>query len=203
MPSTRGGHGYGYIYNRYFSELNFKKIFKVLEIGVSNRNSQVFWKTYFSSADYYGIDIRDYTHKEQKRIHIFKGNQAKRKDLQEFINTYGSNFDIIIDDGGHAQDQQHISFGFLFPHLNVGGIYICEDLFTSPDSEKYPKFKWLESYEKPTGLSTLAMFKQLEQYGITESSYMTRKEEEYIDKYMNWCHVEMGNFSEIAFIKKR
>jgi len=178
----QNGHGYGFIYNRYFSELNFKKILKVLEIGVSDRDSQIFWKLYF---------IQDYTHKEQSRIHIFQGNQAKRGDLQRFIDLHGSNFDIIIDDGGHHQNQQQISFGFLFPHLKAGGLYICEDLFTSHDSFRYPMFGWLKNYPSCKGLSALAMFKQLETYGITDSYFMTRNEEKYIDKNIDCCKIEM------------
>lgn len=202
-PKAKHIHGYGHIYNRYFSELNFKKIFKVLEIGVSHCDSQIFWKTYFAHANYYGIDIKDYTEKAQNKIHIFQGNQAKRKDLQEFINLHGSDFDIIIDDGGHTMKQQQVSFGFLFPHLKAEGLYVCEDLFTSSDSFKYPAFNWLKGYCDVSSVPTsLGMFKQLEQCGITDSSYMTRIEKEYIDKHMNWCHIEMGNFSEISFVKK-
>jgi hypothetical protein len=196
------GHGYGNIYNNYFSELNFKKIFKVLEIGVSYCNSQIFWKTYFPHADYYGIDIRDYTHKSQERIHIFQGDQAKRKSLQEFINLHGSNFDIIIDDGGHHMKQQQVSFGFLFPHLKAGGLYVCEDLFSSSDSFLFPHKEWMKVY-RDNHTTSLGMFRQLEQYGITDSYHMNRNEEVYIDKNMDWCKVEVGNFSEIAFIKKR
>jgi len=197
------GHGYGHLYSRYFSELNFKNVLKILEIGVSDCDSQIFWKLYFPYANYYGIDVRDFSHKEEDRIHIFRGNQAKREDLQKFINLYGSDFDIIIDDGGHLVSQQQISLGHLFPHLKAGGLYICEDLLTSNDSFSFPNLKWLKAYDQPEGHSSLKMFRQLEQYGITNSHYMSRNEEKYIDNNINWCQIEMGNISEIAFVKKK
>lgn len=39
--------------------------------------------------------------------------------------------DIVIDDGSHISDHQRISFETLFPLMNEGGVYICEDLQAS------------------------------------------------------------------------
>jgi hypothetical protein len=61
----------------------------------------------------------------------------------------------------------------------------------------------LKGYEQPESRSSLKMFRQLEQYGLTDSHYMVRTEEEYIDKHIDWCKVEVANISEIAFVKKK
>jgi hypothetical protein len=36
--------------------------------------------------------------------------------------------DVIIDDGGHTTEQQIVTFEELFPILNPGGVYLCEDI---------------------------------------------------------------------------
>ena len=46
------------------------------------------------------------------------------------VDRYGP-FDIIIDDGGHTMEQQIASIETLFPALNEGGVYLCEDTHTS------------------------------------------------------------------------
>ena len=39
--------------------------------------------------------------------------------------------DIVLDDGSHHMHDVKSSFDYLYPILNVGGIYIIEDLHTS------------------------------------------------------------------------
>ena len=39
--------------------------------------------------------------------------------------------DIVIDDGSHVASHQRTSFEFLYPLLNVGGVYLVEDLHTA------------------------------------------------------------------------
>lgn len=43
----------------------------------------------------------------------------------------GSDFDVIIDDGGHTMTQQITSLNTLWPAVVPGGLYFCEDLQTS------------------------------------------------------------------------
>ena len=37
-------------------------------------------------------------------------------------------FDVVIDDGGRVPEHQIIFLEELFPHLRLGGVYLCEDI---------------------------------------------------------------------------
>ncbi len=63
--------------------------------------------------------------------HIFTGDQADVDFLTRFLNEAGTDFDVIIDDGGHTMTQQMTSLDHLWKAVKPGGIYFCEDLQTS------------------------------------------------------------------------
>ena len=90
------------------------------------------WERYFTNGELHFIDndpsIITY-HSDRSHYHFL--DQGDRGALVEFAAAVGSDFDIIIDDGGHRINQQMISFQILFPHLKAGGLYIIEDIFTS------------------------------------------------------------------------
>lgn len=62
---------------------------------------------------------------------VFAGDQGDPATLESFIAAYGTDFDIIIDDGGHTMQQQMLSLQLLWRAIKPGGIYFCEDLETS------------------------------------------------------------------------
>jgi hypothetical protein len=47
------------------------------------------------------------------------------------MDEHGTDFDIIIDDGGHTMNQQITSLTHLWHAVKPGGVYFCEDLQTS------------------------------------------------------------------------
>lgn len=59
---------------------------------------------------------------------IFTGDQADITFLNDFMRTAGTDFDIIVDDGGHTMDQQITSLKTLWKAVLPGAIYFCEDL---------------------------------------------------------------------------
>lgn len=124
-------HNYTDIYAGYFAPLKDKPI-KMLEIGISTGASVKLWERYFKNAELHFMDLYyqniEY-HSTRSRYHI--GDQGSPDFLSSFIRAAGSDFDIIIDDGGHTMDQQQTSFKYLFPHIKSGGMYIIEDLHTS------------------------------------------------------------------------
>ena len=88
------------------------------------------WKYYFGGeCTIYAIDI-DPTCKqfEESGVHIIIGDQGS----SEFWNTFNeTDFDIIIDDGGHTMHQQIYTFERMYDRVVNGGVYICEDTHTS------------------------------------------------------------------------
>ncbi len=54
------------------------------------------------------------------------GDQADRS-FWASVRQKVPRLDIVIDDGGHAFEQQVVSMEELLPHLRDGGVYLCED----------------------------------------------------------------------------
>jgi 23S rRNA U2552 (ribose-2'-O)-methylase RlmE/FtsJ len=120
------------VYERYFSKFRNKKI-TIVEIGVYQGGSLQMWRKYFGKeATIWGIDIDPRCKSlEDENTHILIGSQEDPLFLRSIIDKIGM-IDILIDDGGHTQDQQIISFKELYQQVNPdGGIYLCEDVHTS------------------------------------------------------------------------
>lgn len=131
------------VYDKHFGPLRDKKL-KILEIGVQYGGSVEMWAKYFHRSHITGIDIDPMCKMHAgKRVSIKIGDQTDAVFLSQF-----TDYDIIIDDGGHTMNQQQTSFECLFPLLHPGGIYVIEDLHTS---------YWPEFLDKaPTTMEYLA-----------------------------------------------
>nr|CAD2181002.1 unnamed protein product [Meloidogyne enterolobii] len=129
---SENGHNYTGIYYRYFGPIRHRQL-KFLEIGIYTGASVKMWESYFPNAELHFIDVTDQylTYRSNRsKYHFF--DQSNEQKLQEFAMEIGVKFDIIIDDGGHGNDQIIKSFEALFPFLNEnGGIYVIEDLHTA------------------------------------------------------------------------
>jgi hypothetical protein len=102
-----------------------------LEIGVQSGGSTYMWLDYFSNVTYYGMDINTNCKQfERENVNIIIGDQSKPADLENLKKTIPVP-DIILDDGGHAMNQQRTSFKYLWGWLKEGGTYCCEDTHTS------------------------------------------------------------------------
>jgi len=132
-------HTYTEIYSHFFEPIKDKKL-KFLEIGAGNiGGSHKMWRDYFPNADIFCIDpfhLPDHQENldsilEEYGVHVFKGNQLDRTHLYQFIEKFGKDFDVILDDGAHLPDAIQVSLGFLFPYLKPGGFYFVEDLNTA------------------------------------------------------------------------
>ena len=62
---------------------------------------------------------------------MFIGSQSDEAFLKGTVLQAVPQWSIIVDDGGHGQEHQRVSFLHLFPALTSGGIYVIEDLLTS------------------------------------------------------------------------
>ena len=131
-PKRRNVHKWEHyldIYDKHFKKFQGKNP-KILEIGIYKGGSIDMWKYYFGEeCTIYAIDIdQNCKQFEEPRVHIFIGDQGS----SEFWDSFKeSDFDIIIDDGGHTMHQQIYSFERLYDRVIDGGVYICEDTHTS------------------------------------------------------------------------
>ena len=121
------------IYDRHFRKYRNKDV-HVLEIGVYYGGSLCMWKKYFgANAKIYSADINSNCkdlEDEDQQIKIFIGSQEDRRFLRSLTEAIPK-LDILIDDGGHTMKQQIATFEELYGHIDVNGIYLCEDLHTS------------------------------------------------------------------------
>ena len=116
------------IYDRHFSRFRGTDVC-VLEIGIFSGGSLEMWKDYFGpKARIYGVDIEPNCKAyEDNAVKVFIGDQADRGFWQRFRREV-PRVDIVIDDGGHESEQQIVSLEEMLPHLEPGGVYLCEDL---------------------------------------------------------------------------
>lgn len=121
-------HHYFAVYDRYFAKFRQKSP-RMLEIGVQNGgSSRLFLDWLGSGTRITGVDI-DPTCADKAipgQIDIEIGDQANPDFLKEVARKYGP-WDIILDDGGHTNNQIITSFQNLFTQLIDGGIYLIED----------------------------------------------------------------------------
>jgi hypothetical protein len=116
------------IYHRHFSKFVGREL-HILEIGVYSGGSLRMWRDYFGTKCYvHGVDIEkackvyenDYT-----TIDI--GDQADRTFWKRF-KEMNPVIDVVIDDGGHMPQQQMVTLEEMLPHLQPGGVFLCEDV---------------------------------------------------------------------------
>lgn len=183
-----GSHYYSDIYNLYFMKFKKKKI-NVLEIGIGGYddpelggNSLRMWRTFFSKAHIYGIDIYDKSPHNENRITTMKGSQIDDCFLEACLNKMG-HVEIIIDDGSHVNSHVIHTFCKLFPKLSVGGIYVVEDTQTSY-WEQYGGNKF--DFNDPA--TSMGFFKSLVD-GINYAEYKGKlKDVDYYDKHIVGMH---------------
>lgn len=194
------GHHFTEVYELFFSPLKSAAA-KVFEIGVAGGGSLEMWRDYFPKATVYGIDIYPKSELDSARIKTFVADQADRGQLAAFIDKFGGGYDIIIDDGGHAMDQQQVSVGFLFKYLKPGGYYVIEDVHSS-----LPEF-WSGFGVEPGGAnSTLTMLINLISSGRLESRYLSAAEKKYLARNIEFCNLFSRNnrfHSLTCILKKR
>ena len=139
FDSVREGPGvwkwrhYFEIYHRYLARFIGTPVVAV-EVGIYSGGSLPMWRSYFGSQSHIvGVDIEPACKQyAAEGISIVIGDQASRS----FWSTVRKQFpavDILIDDGGHAPEQQMVTVEEMLPHLRPGGVYICEDIHGNPN----------------------------------------------------------------------
>jgi len=124
-------HSYITFYEKLFKKKrgNGKNSIKFLEIGVRTGASIILWGHYFGkNSSIYGIDhklkMKEPLLLENTQLKIAK---AYDEGIFEFLRTYGP-FDIILDDGSHAEKDMVFVVKHYIPYLAKDGIMIIEDI---------------------------------------------------------------------------
>lgn len=118
------------IYDELFQKYKGKKI-TFVEIGVTNGGSLMMWREYFKEANIIGIDFNPSAKKwEEHGFKIFIGDQSDPKFWRDFFSKVGK-IDILIDDGGHTNQQQISTFHSCYENINDNGIILFEDTHCS------------------------------------------------------------------------
>jgi len=203
-------HDYVQFYQKYFEPIKNEKL-KILEIGIyrppvgspnSVGASLKTWKDYFNNSKIYGVDLDPFTDVDDDRIKTIMANQELRNKidgvngLNEVVDNFGSNFDIIIEDGGHTMLQQQVTLGFMFKHLKSGGLFVVEDLHTS----YFAPFAYNKTNTENT---TLKMLNGYIEHGVINSDFITEEEKTYLLNNIKEMKMYKGNQSEIVFIIKK
>jgi hypothetical protein len=116
------------IYHRHFQKFIGRSP-KILEIGIYSGGSLAMWNHYFGEGSHiYGVDIQpECLAYKSESVSVLIGDQGDRT----FWNTVKQTIpflDVIIDDGSHFAEDQIATFEQVLPHLNAGGVYLCEDI---------------------------------------------------------------------------
>lgn len=122
-------HGYCETYEQYLSRIR-NAVTAVLEVGIAGGASLRMWHDYFPNATIYGIDHNPEYVKafetDSRRIMAVQGEAGDGIVWNKFNHLLGT-FDLVIDDGSHTTANMIRTFGFAFPLLRSGGLYVVED----------------------------------------------------------------------------
>ena len=119
------------VYDDLFKNFVDKKIIFV-EVGILNGGSLFMWRDYFGkNARIIGIDLNPASKRfEKEGFEIFIGDQQKPEFWNFFFNKVG-NIDILLDDGGHTNEQQTVTTENCIEKINDEGLLVIEDTHTS------------------------------------------------------------------------
>lgn len=116
------------------------KEFTFVEVGVLDGGSLFMWRNFFGrNARIIGIDLNPGAKRwEEEGFEIFIGDQSNKLFWEDFYRKVGM-IDVLLDDGGHMNDQQTVTVLASLPNIKDGGILMVEDTCTS--FMKFDSFK--------------------------------------------------------------
>jgi len=122
---------YFQVYDDLLSRYRNRK-FTFVEIGVLNGGSLFMWRDYLGpEARIIGVYFNPGARKwEGSGFEIHIGNQADPAFWESFFKAVGD-VDVILDDGGHSNEQQIVTTLQCIPHIRDGGMMIVEDTHAS------------------------------------------------------------------------
>lgn len=122
-------HKYHNIYPRYIEQY-YDTDGGILEVGLAGQCSLRTWLDVFPNMHVYVFE-KDCTDSSTDRYSIIQCDQSSAESLQKAVKKCKHPIYFINDDGSHHPEHQLLTFNALFPTLEVGGVYIIEDIETS------------------------------------------------------------------------
>lgn len=103
-----------------------------VEVGIFNGGSLFMWREYFGpQARIIGIDLNpDAQRWREHGFEIIIGDQADPEFWDRFYAQTGP-IDVLLDDGGHMNQQQIVTAHKALDHVRDGGCVVVEDVHTS------------------------------------------------------------------------
>ena len=143
--SVAVGHNYGDFYEPIFEHYVGNNP-KILELGVWRGASMLAHNEYFKgNCELWGVDVDndiEFDVDNYPNMHYIVGNSEHNSILKQLaLNKY----DIIIDDASHIPFNQTFNLCHYSKMLNIGGVYILEDLHCS---------LWNDFMKEPDGSQT-------------------------------------------------
>ena len=122
---------YFQVYEEMFNKYVGKKM-TFVEVGVLQGGSLFMWREYFGKdARIIGIDLHPNAKELEKHgFEIYIGSQSDKNFWRNFYTKVGK-IDILLDDGGHVNDQQIVTLSESVNNINDDGIIMTEDVHTS------------------------------------------------------------------------
>lgn len=119
------------VYEQFLSPFRGKAM-TLVEVGIFNGGSLYMWREYLGKqARIIGIDLNPNAMRlEDEGFEIVIGDQADPDFWREFYARVGD-IDVLIDDGGHRNNQQIITVEQALPHVRDGGAVLVEDVHAS------------------------------------------------------------------------
>lgn len=119
-------HGYGDIYGPIFEHLRERPV-RFLEIGILGGDGLVAFSKFFShpGSKFVGCDIHDRRFvSNDSRITTIYGDASQAM----FLSKLPGPFTICLEDASHMASMQITVFEAVWPMIEPGGFYCCEDL---------------------------------------------------------------------------
>lgn len=122
---------YFQVYEELLTPYRNKKI-TFVEVGVLNGGSLFMWRDFFGpEVRIIGVDFNPLAKRwEQDGFEIHIGSQSDPEFWREFFSSVGM-VDVLLDDGGHTNEQQIVTTHQAIPFIKDGGLLIVEDVHAS------------------------------------------------------------------------
>jgi hypothetical protein len=142
---------YFHVYEELLTKYRGKN-FTFVEIGVLNGGSLFMWRDFFGpAARIIGIDLNPVAKKwEKDNFEIFVGSQSNGEFWDQLFSSVGR-VDVVLDDGGHTNEQQIVTAEKCIPNIKDGGMLIVEDTHAS----------YMTSFGNPSKYSFINYCKEL------------------------------------------